>query len=101
MNRTLLSLFSLMSLAAAACTTAKEDTGGARAARTPVAHNTIVECILYDGMKKDSPQLVTLTSGTEVQVTDTVDYYFMKARVTQDGKTYDGYLQRQCFGNRD
>ncbi|SHL42312.1 hypothetical protein [Hymenobacter psychrotolerans] len=99
MNRTLLSLFSLMSFTVAACTTAKDDTGGARAARTPVAYNTVVECILYDGMKKDSPQILALTSGTEVQVTDTVDYYFMKARVTKDGQTYDGYVQRQCFGS--
>ena len=99
MNRTLLFLFSSLSLLA--CTTTKEDTSGSRTSKAPVAHSTVVECILYDGMKKTTPQLVTITAGTEVQVTDTVDYYFMKARVTRDGKTYDGYMQRQCFGNRN
>ncbi|MBG8553051.1 MULTISPECIES: hypothetical protein [Hymenobacter] len=90
-------LFSGLVGAFASCTTASESTTSTKPDRDPVAHNTIVECILYDGMTKTSPQLLTITAGSEVQVTDTVDYYFMKARVVKDGKTYTGYVQRQCF----
>lgn len=97
MNRFLLLLSCLTLLFS--CSTASETTSSTKKKdSTPVAHNTVVDCILYDGMTKTSPQLVTITSGTEVQVTDTVNYYFIKARVVKDGKTYNGYLQRQCFG---
>jgi hypothetical protein len=33
----------------------------------------------------------------EVQVMDTVDAYFVKARVTKDGKPLTGYMYRTCF----
>ena len=81
----------------ASCSTAKDESSRKPTGSGPVAHNTVVECILYDGMTKTSPQLVTIGAGTEVQVTDTVSYYFLKAKVTKEGKTYTGYLQRQCF----
>ncbi|KAA9333225.1 hypothetical protein F0P96_09615 [Hymenobacter busanensis] len=64
-----------------------------------MAHNTVVECTLYDGMKKESAQLMSIKSGMEVQVMDTVDAYFVKARVTDPaGKTQTGYMYRTCFG---
>ncbi len=98
MNRNLLFFFSLLGLAA--CTAAKENTSGANSNKTPVAHSTIVECVLYDGMTKESTHLASLDSGAEVQVTDTVDVYFVKARVTKDGKTLNGYMYRTCFPQR-
>ncbi|WP_400193164.1 hypothetical protein [Hymenobacter sp. B81] len=96
--RKILLFFAAASLAA--CSTAKDDTSsGSRGGGTPVARNTVVECILYDGMKKDSPQLMTVASGMEVQVMDTVDAYFVKARVTDPtGKAQTGFLYRSCFG---
>ncbi|RYU78358.1 hypothetical protein [Hymenobacter persicinus] len=81
----------------AACSTAKDESSGKRSNQGPVAFNTVVDCTLYDGMTKTSAQLTTVTSGTEVQVMDTVDAHFVKARVTKDGKTLNGYMYRTCF----
>ncbi|UYZ58012.1 hypothetical protein [Hymenobacter latericus] len=83
-----------------ACSAAKDDgSSAARANRTPVAHNTVVECALYDGMKKEAAQLMTVASGMEVQVMDTIDTYFVKARVTNPaGEAQVGYMYRSCFG---
>ena len=98
MNRTLLLFSSLLSLAA--CTAAKENTSSTTTSTAAVARNTIVECVLYDGMTKESTQLTSITSGAQVQITDTVDVYFVKARVTKDGKVLSGYMYRNCFSQR-
>ncbi len=98
MNRPFSFLLSLLALAA--CTTVKDETGNSRIDKTPVAHNTIVDCILYEGMTKSAPQLAAITSGMEVQVMDTVDAYFVKARVTKDGQVISGYMYRNCFSQR-
>lgn len=87
--------FSLLLLAA--CSAAKEDTASNRSNKTPVARNTVVDCPLYDGMKKESVQLMAITSGTEVQVMDTIDQYFVKVRATNGTKTETGYMYRTCF----
>jgi hypothetical protein len=94
MNKALLS-FALVALAA--CSAAKDEGKTSRANVAPVAHNTVVECTLYDGMKKESAQLMVISSGTEVQVMDTVDQYFVKVRATNAGKTETGYMYRTCF----
>ena len=98
MNRTLLVPLSLLGLVA--CTAAKENATGTSASRTPVVHNTIVDCVLYGGMTKESTQLTSVGPGAQVQVTDTVDIYFVKARVTKDGKVLSGYMYRNCFSQR-
>jgi hypothetical protein len=88
----------LSCLTLAACSAAKEDSASSRTNRTPVAHNTVVECALYDGMKKESTQLMTISPGTEVQVMDTVDTYFLKVRAAAPGgQTQTGYMYRTCF----
>ena len=94
MKKLILCLFAFAPLVA--CSTA-EVGSNARASKTPVAHNSVVECGLYNGMTKESAVLATLSSGTQVQVTDTVDQYFVKARLTKDGKTLSGYMYRTCF----
>jgi hypothetical protein len=81
----------------ASCSAAKDESAGKRTNQGPVAFNTVVDCTLYDGMTKQSAQLTTVGSGVEVQVMDTVDAYFVKARVTKDGKTLNGYMYRTCF----
>lgn len=96
MKKLLLCLSSLTLLAS--CSASKDEARSNRTNTTPVAHNTVVECVLYDGMTKQSQQLTTVTSGNEVQVLDTVDAYFLKVRVTADGKTHNGYMYRNCFG---
>ncbi|GAC1367405.1 MAG: hypothetical protein NVS3B25_00390 [Hymenobacter sp.] len=68
--------------------------------RTPVAHTTIVNCPVYDGMTKTSAVLAQTTTGNEVQVTDTINAYFVRVRLDQDGKTRTGYMDRRCFGER-
>ncbi len=97
MNRLFFSLCSLTLLAS--CSAANEGRSS-RVDKGPVSNTAIVECILYDGMTKTSPQMATITAGTEVQVMDTVDAYFVKARVTKDGKVLNGYMYRTCFPDR-
>lgn len=82
----------------ASCSASKDEARSNRTSTAPIAHNTVVECVLYDGMTKDSKQLATIGSGKEVQVMDTVDAYFLKVRVTADGKTENGFMYRTCFG---
>ncbi|QJX46440.1 hypothetical protein HMJ29_05610 [Hymenobacter taeanensis] len=82
------------------CSASRDDSRGNRTSAGPVAHNTVVECVLYDGMNKESKQLTTIGSDTEVQVMDTVDAYFLKVRVTVSGKTENGYMYRNCFSNK-
>ncbi|WP_460609756.1 hypothetical protein [Hymenobacter terrigena] len=99
MKRTAL-LFLAISGLFAACTSARDEMGKAVADRTPVAHNTIVDCPVYDGMKKTSNILAQTTTGNEVQVTDTINAYFVRVRLDKDGQTKMGYMDRRCFGER-
>jgi hypothetical protein len=48
-------------------------------------------------MTKESNQLTNLSVNAKVQVLDTVDAYFVRARVTEKGKVLNGYLYRTCF----
>ena len=84
-----------------ACSSARDErmqTAGAD--RTPVAHNTIVDCPVYDGMKKTSAVLAQTTATNEVQVTDTVNAYFVRVRLEKNCQTISGYMDRRCFGER-
>ena len=99
MKRTAL-LFLAISSLFAACTSTRDEMGKAAVDRTPVAHNTIVDCPVYDGMKKTSTVLAQTTSGNEVQVTDTINAYFVRVRLDKDGQTKVGYMDRRCFGER-
>jgi hypothetical protein len=85
----------------AACSSARDErlnTG--KGDRTPVAHNTIVDCPVLDGMTKTSTVLSQTTSGSEVQITDTINAYFVRVRADKDGKSVMGYMDRRCFGER-
>ena len=84
----------------AACSSTRDELNKAGADRTPVAHNTIVDCPVYDGMKKTSTILAQTTSGNEVQVTDTINAYFVRVRLEKGGQTLTGYMDRRCFGER-
>lgn len=85
----------------AACSAARDERMNTTASnRAPVAHNTIVDCPVYDGMKKTSAVLAQTKSGNEVQVTDTINAYFVKVRLDKDGKTVTGFMDRRCFGER-
>ena len=87
-------------LLAACSSTRDERMQTAPASQTPIAHNTIVDCPVYDGMKKTSTVLAQTTAGNEVQVTDTMNAYFVRVRLDKDGKTQTGYMDRRCFGER-
>ena len=84
----------------AACSSTRDELNKAAVDHTPVAHNTIVDCPVYDGMKKTSAILSQTASGNEVQVTDTINAYFVRVRLDKDGKTVSGYMDRRCFGER-
>lgn len=85
----------------AACSAARDERmNTATTNRTPVAHNTIVDCPVRDGMTSKSTILAQMTSGKEVQVTDTVNAYFVRVRLDKDGQTVTGYMDRRCFGMR-
>ncbi|WP_152559957.1 hypothetical protein [Hymenobacter sp. IS2118] len=99
MKSTVLLLLAVTGLLAA-CTSARDEMSKAGTNRTPVAHNTIVDCPVYDGMKKTSTVLAQTTSGNEVQVTDTINAYFVRVRLDTGGETKVGYMDRRCFGER-
>ena len=83
----------------AACSSARDERMQVEATnRIPVPHNTIVDCPVYDGMNKTSAVLAQTTSGSEVQVTDTINAYFVRVRMAKDGQTKVGYMDRRCFG---
>jgi len=84
----------------AACSSTRDELSKTAPNRTPVAHNTIVDCPVYDGMKKTSTILTQTTTGNEVQVTDTINAYFVRVRLEKDGQTKVGYMDRRCFGER-
>lgn len=85
----------------AACSAARDERmNNAATNRTPVAHNTIVDCPVRDGMTSKSAILAQMTSGKEVQVTDTINAYFVRVRLDKDGQTVTGYMDRRCFGMR-
>ena len=82
-----------------ACSSARDERMQTEATnRTPVPHNTIVDCPVYDGMNKTSTILAQTSSGNEVQVTDTINAYFVRVRFSKDGRTKMGYMDRRCFG---
>ena len=85
----------------AACTSTRDERMQTTASnRIPIAHNTIVNCPVYDGMKKTSTILAQTTAGNEIQVIDTINAYFVRVRLDKDGKTMTGYMDRRCFGER-
>ena len=84
-----------------ACSSARDERmNTAATAVIPVAHNTIVDCPVYDGMTKTSTVLSQITSGNEVQVTDTINAYFVRVRLEKNGQTMTGYMDRRCFGEQ-
>ena len=95
----IVSLLLLAAGLASSCTAARDERlRTANANHTPQPHTTIVDCPVYDGMTKTSAVLAQSTSGTEVQVTDTINAYFVKVRLDRNGKTTTGYMDRRCFG---
>ena len=84
----------------AACTASRDELNRGGVERTPVAYNTIVDCPVYDGMTKSSAVLAQTTTGNEVQVTDTINAYFVRVRLDKGGQSQTGYMDRRCFGER-
>ena len=99
MKNTALLLISAVGLLAA-CTATRDELSKGSVEHTPVAYNTIVDCPVYDGMTKSSAVLARTTSGNEVQVTDTINAYFVRVRLDKGGQTQTGYMDRRCFGER-
>jgi hypothetical protein len=100
MKSTAILLLAITGLLTACSSTRDERMQTAPGNRTPVAYNTIVNCPVYDGMKKTSIVLAQTTAGNEVQVTDTINAYFVRVRLDKDGQTKVGYMDRRCFGER-
>ena len=99
MKSTALLLVAAVGLATA-CTASRDELNKGSVERTPVAYNTIVDCPVYDGMTKTSAVLAQTTTGNEVQVTDTINAYFVRVRLDKGGQTQVGYMDRRCFGER-
>ena len=99
MKNTALLLVAVVGLVAA-CTASRDELAKGGIERTPVAYNTIVDCPVYDGMTKSSAVLARMTTGNEVQVTDTINAYFVRVRLDKGGQTQVGYMDRRCFGER-
>lgn len=99
MKSTALLLVAVVGLVTA-CTASRDELNRNGIERTPVAYNTIVDCPVYDGMTKNSTVLARTTTGNEVQVTDTINAYFVRVRLDKGGQTQVGYMDRRCFGER-
>ena len=84
----------------ASCTAAHDELSKVALDRTPMPHNTIVDCPVYDGMKNTSHVLAQTTAGNEVQVLDTINAYFVRVRLEKGGLIQTGYMDRRCFGAR-
>ena len=83
----------------AACSSARDERLQTAAANTaPIPHSTVVNCPVYDGMKKTSTVLSQTIAGNEVQVMDTINAYFVRVRLEKGGRTLAGYMDRRCFG---
>jgi len=80
MKSTALLLVAAVGLAAA-CTASRDELNKGGVEHSPVAYNTIVDCPVYDGMTKNSVVLAQTTTGNEVQVTDTINAYFVRVRL--------------------
>ena len=39
-----------------------------------------------------------MTSGNEMQVTDTINACFVRVRLDKNGQPMTGYMDRRCFG---
>ena len=85
---------------ATACTASRDELSKGGVEHTPVAYNTIVDCPVYDGMTKTSAVLAQTTTGNEVQVTDTINAYFVRVRLDKGNQPQMGYMDRRCFGER-
>ncbi|UOQ98480.1 SH3 domain-containing protein [Hymenobacter sp. 5317J-9] len=83
-----------------ACTSSRDELRQTSSNAVPVPHNTIVDCPVYDGMKKTSTVLTQTTAGNEVQVLDTINAYFVRVRLEKNGLVQTGYMDRRCFGER-
>lgn len=90
-------LFCTFLIGLASCTAAKDEAARSSVSKAPAVDKTVVDCALYDGMTKQATALASLSPETQVQVMDTVDAYFVKARITQNGRVLNGYLYRTCF----
>ncbi|MDB5234040.1 MAG: hypothetical protein JWR44_1033 [Hymenobacter sp.] len=99
MKPTVLSVLAVAGLLSA-CSSARDELTKSAGDRAAVAHNTIVDCPVYDGMKKTSTILAQTTAGNEVQVTDTINAYFVRVRLEKSGTSMTGYMDRRCFGER-
>ena len=99
MKNTVLLVLSIAGLLTA-CSSSRDEMRKPIGNRTPVVHNTIVNCPVYDGMTKTSTVLAQTIAGNEVQVTDTINAYFVRVRLEKDGQTKVGYMDRRCFGER-
>lgn len=97
MKSTALRLVAVVGLVTA-CSASRDELNRAGIEHTPVAYNTIVDCPVYDGMTKNSAVLARTTTGNEVQVTDTINAYFVRVRLDKGGQTQVGYMDRRCFG---
>ena len=68
----------------------------AAANTAPIPHSTVVNCLVYDGMRKTSTVLSQTIAGNEVQVMDTINAYFVRVRLEKGGRTLTGYMDRRC-----
>jgi hypothetical protein len=92
--------FVFLAASSAACSSARDELTSGKGDRAAVAHNTIVDCPVLDGMTKTSAVISQTTTGSQVQVTDTINAYFVRVRADKNGKSVVGYMDRRCFGER-
>ncbi|GAA4392514.1 hypothetical protein GCM10023186_43110 [Hymenobacter koreensis] len=85
-------------LLCSACATSRDDVAVIPSLKRTVVERTAdKQCGLYVQASTQSEMLATVDSGTRVQVLDSVNQYFVKARLNKDGKSVTGFMYRACL----
>jgi hypothetical protein len=67
----------------------------------PVSRTTGTTCGLYEQASTQSEMLATISAGASVQVLDSSNAHFIRARMKQtDGKVLTGYMYKACLAGR-
>ncbi|AYA37679.1 SH3 domain-containing protein [Hymenobacter oligotrophus] len=92
-------LFAACLLALGACATAKDDV-----AKIPTLLPVAIDrtagatCGLYSQASTQSEMLAMIDVGAKIQVLDSSNAHFVRARMSKNGKTLTGFMYKACLG---
>ncbi|UYZ58013.1 SH3 domain-containing protein [Hymenobacter latericus] len=92
-------LFAALLLSLGACATAKDDVAKIPTL-LPVAidRTTGTTCGLYSQASTQSEMLAMVEVGAKIQVLDSSNAHFVRARLSKNGKAVTGFMYKACLG---